>query len=310
MPGGRTAGAALLARCSFPPPGTAVVCAFSGGADSTALLVLARAAGCQVSAVHVDHRLRPESRDEAGAAVAIAERLGVPCAVVAVDIPRGPNLEARARAARLGALPADALTGHTADDRAETMLINLLRGAGLDGLTAMGPAPTRPLLALRRWETRALCEEQGLAPIDDRSNDDRRFVRNRVRAELLPLMADIARRDVVGLLERTATVLADDAELVGVGIATLDPTDARALAAAPPPLARRAIRSWLAAAAPSGYPPDRAAVERVRLVAVGDHRACEIAGGMRVERHRQRLRIVAEGGVVSIDGMGDAGGTR
>src|SRR5215207_7872562 len=180
MPGRRSAGAALLARCAFPPPGTPVVCAFSGGAVSTALLVLARTAGCDVSAVHVDHRLRPESRDEADAAAAIAARLDVPCAVVVVDIPRGPNLEARARAARRGALPADALTGHTADDRAETMLINLLRGAGLDGLTAMGPAPTRPLLALRRWETRALCQEEGLAPIDDRSNDDRRFVRNRV----------------------------------------------------------------------------------------------------------------------------------
>src|SRR5215217_804300 len=310
MPGGRTAGAALLARCSFPPPGTPVVCAFSGGADSTALLLLALTAGCHPRAVHVDHRLRPESAAEATAAVALASRMSVPCDVVTVDIAGGPNLEARARAARRAALPAEALTGHTADDRAETMLINLLRGAGLDGLTAMGPSPTRPLLALRRWETRALCESQGLAPIEDRSNDDRRFVRNRVRAELLPLMADIAGRDVVGLLERTATVLADDAELVDAGTATIDPTDARAVAAAPPALARRAIRGWLAAATPSGYPPDRAAVERVRRVALGEHRACEIAGGVRVERHRQRLRIVGDGAVVSNAGMGDAGGTR
>ena len=310
MPGGRTAGAALLARCSFPPPGTPVVCAFSGGADSTALLLLALTAGCHPRAVHVDHRLRPESAAEATAAVALASRMSVPCDVVTVDIAGGPNLEARARAARRAALPAEALTGHTADDRAETMLINLLRGAGLDGLTAMGPSPTRPLLALRRWETRALCESQGLAPIVDRSNDDPRFVRNRVRAELLPLMADIAGRDVVGLLERTATVLADDAELVRAGTATVDPTDARAVAAAPPALARRAIRGWLATAIPSGYPPDRAAVERVRRVALGEHRACEIAGGVRVERHRQRLRIVGDGAVVSNAGMGDAGGAR
>jgi tRNA(Ile)-lysidine synthase len=287
-----------------------VVCAFSGGADSTALLVLALGAGCPARAVHVDHRLRPESAAEADEAVALARRIGVPCDVIVVDIARGPNLEARARTARRAALPPGALTGHTADDRAETMLINLLRGAGLDGLTAMGPSPTRPLLALRRWETRALCEAEGLAPIDDRSNDDRRFVRNRVRAELLPLMSDIAGRDVVGLLERTASVLADDAELVDAGTETIDPTDARALAAARPALARRAIRHWLAASSASGYPPDRASVERVRRVALGEHRACEIAGGVRVERHRQRLRIVGDGAVVSISGMGDGGGTR
>jgi tRNA(Ile)-lysidine synthase len=310
MPGGRTARAALLERCSFPPSGTPVICAFSGGADSTALLLLALGAGCPARAVHVDHGLRPESAAEADEAVALARRLGVPCDVIVADIERGPNLEARARAARQAALPAGALTGHTADDRAETMLINLLRGAGLDGLTAMGPAPTRPLLALRRWETRALCEAEGLAPVDDRSNDDRRFVRNRVRAELLPLMDDIAGRDVVGLLERTASVLADDAELVDAGTEIIDPTDARALAAARPALARRAIRLWLATSSASGYPPDRAAVERVRRVALGEHRACEIAGGVRVERHRQRLRIVGDGAVQSISGMGDAGGTR
>jgi tRNA(Ile)-lysidine synthase len=312
MPGRDGQGALLLARCSFPSAGTDVDCAFSGGADSTALLLLALEAGCRARAVHIDHRLRPESAAEAAAAVDLAARIGVRCEVVTVDIPPGPNLEARARDARQDALPAGALTGHTADDRAETMLINLLRGSGLDGLTAMGPSPTRPLLALRRTETRALCLAAGLRPIDDRSNDDRRFVRNRVRAELLPLMADIAGRDVVTILERTAAVLADDASLAAAAVAVVDPTDARALAAASPALARRAIRQWLLTAAPTGYPPDRASVERVRLVATGDHLACELPGGIRVERHRQRLRIVDRGAVVSTDGMGDAvdGGTR
>lgn len=294
---------ALLARCSYPPAGTAVACAFSGGADSVALVVLAVAAGCVVRAVHVDHGLRPESSDDARAAVGLANCIGVPCDVVTVHVTQGPNLEARARVARHEALPPGVLLGHTADDRAETLLINLLRGAGLDGLAAMGPAPNRPILALRRAETRALCAERGLEPVHDRSNDDRRFVRNRVRAELLPLMDDIAGRDVGALLVRTAEVLADDAAALTAAADGLDPTDARALAAAAPALARRAIRRWLVTVT-VGYPPDRAAVERVRRVAAGERLACELSGGIRVERHHQRLRVVTPGAVVSSDGMG------
>jgi tRNA(Ile)-lysidine synthase len=288
-----------------------VDCAYSGGADSTAMLVLALAAGCRVRAVHIDHGLRPESAAEAAAAGVLADRLGVTCDVVPVAVAPGANLEARARAARHAALPAGALTGHTADDRAETMLINLLRGTGIDGLTALGPAPTRPILALRRVETRALCAGHGLEPVHDRSNDESMFVRNRVRNELLPLMADIAGRDVVPLLERMATVLADDAELAAEAVADLDATDARAVAAAAPALARRAIRAWLLAAVPGSYPPDRASVERVRQVALGVHLACELSGGIRVERHHQRLRVEAPREVVSTDGMAQAvdGGT-
>ena len=103
------------------------------------------------------------------------------------------------------ALPAGVLTGHTADDRAETMLINLLRGAGLDGLARDGPGPTRPLLgAAPRTRPAGCAPTSGLVPVDDPTNADPRFVRNRVRHELLPLMDSIAGRDVVALLVRTA----------------------------------------------------------------------------------------------------------
>jgi tRNA(Ile)-lysidine synthase len=294
----------LLARCTFPAPGTDVVCAFSGGADSTALLVLAKAAALRVSAIHVDHRLRPSSATEATAAAALAATLGVACQVVVIDVPPGSNLEARARAARLAALPAGALTGHTADDRAETLLVNLLRGAGLDGLSAMAPGPTRPLLALRRAETHRLCDALGLVPVRDPSNDDPRFVRNRVRHELLPLMDAIAGRDTVPLLVRTAETAAGDVALAESAAAGLDPTDARAITAADPAAARRALRRWLTI---GGYPPDAATVNRVLAVAAGTERACEMPGGRRIERHRQRLRIVDGGAVSSPDGMSSTG---
>jgi tRNA(Ile)-lysidine synthase len=291
----------LLTRCTFPPPGTSVDCAFSGGADSTALVALATRAECRVTAIHVDHGLRPESTDEAHQARELASALGVEFRLVTVDIAPGPNLEARARAARLAALPAGALTGHTADDRAETILINLLRGSGLDGLTAMAPAPTRPLLALRRTETRRLCADLGLTPVADPSNDDPRFVRNRVRHELLPLMSEIAARDIVPVLLRGVDTVDDDVSWLDDAAAAIDPTDARQLATAPVALARRAVRRWLRTA---GYPPDAATVQRVLAVAAGKQVACEIAGGSRVERHRQRLSVIAPGQVVSSDGMG------
>jgi len=291
----------LLARCSFPPVRTSVTCAFSGGPDSTALLALARHAGLEVAAVHVDHGLRQSSFEEALRAAAIADHLGVPTRILRVDVAPGPNLQARARSARSGVLPPGALIGHTADDRAETMLINLLRGAGVDGLAAMGPAPSRPLLRLRRSETAALCAHLALEPIQDPSNSDRRFVRSRVRHELIPLLDDIAGRDTVALLVRSGDVIADDLALADHVAGSLDASDARALAAAPPAAARRALRRWLAA---GGYPPDVATVGRVLAVARGNRRACELPGGRRVERHRQRLRIVGGTAVTSTSGMG------
>lgn len=241
-----------------------------------------------MTAVHVDHGLRPTSRAEADQAESIAGTLGVEFRRVAVTVEPGPNLEARARAARHGALPEGAMTGHTLDDRAETMLINLLRGAGPSGLAGIRHGPTKPILALRRAETRELCAVLGLDVVADPSNQDDRFIRNRVRAELLPLLDDIAGRDVGPLLARTADVVADDVALLDELAAAIDPTDAKALAGADTRLARRALRRWLSV---GGYPPDLATVNRVLAVARGIHRACEIGGGRRVERSDQRLHI-------------------
>lgn len=289
MAGGDPLVTALLPRCTFPPTGTPVTCAFSGGADSTALIILAVAAGLDVTAVHVDHALRPTSITEADHASRIAALVGVAFERRVVDVAAGGNLEARARAARLAALPPGALTGHTADDQAETVLINLLRGAGASGLAAIQPGPTKPLLALRRTDTRALCDAAGVDPVDDPSNADRRFVRNRVRHEVVPLLADIANRDLVPLLVRTADILRDDDRLLDLLATEIDPTDAPAIRAADPALARRALRAWIGL---DRYPPDTATIDRAMDVARGAARACDLGEGRRLERHRQRLQIV------------------
>jgi tRNA(Ile)-lysidine synthase len=275
-----------------------VTCAVSGGADSLALLVLATRAGCEVTAVHVDHGLRPGSAAEASVVRAAASRFGAGFRAVRAAVAPGPNLEARARAARYAALPVGALTGHTADDQAETVLLNLIRGAALDGLAGMDPA-RRPLRRLRRTETRALCAALGLAPVADPSNADLSIRRNRVRHELLPLLDAIGERDVVAVVARQAELARDDVVLLDALAAGIDPCDARGLVAAPVPLARRAVRGWLRASGPGGaecHPPDAAAVERVLRVARGDVVACEVAGGWRVARTAGRLRLVAPRG--------------
>jgi hypoxanthine phosphoribosyltransferase len=211
----------------------------------------------------------------------------------------GPNLEARARAARFAVLPPEVATGHTMDDQAETVLVNLLRGAGADGLAGMAPGFRHPLLGLRRRETHALCAAAGLVPVCDASNLDPAFVRNRVRHELLPLCAAVAGRDPVPVLARQAGVLRDEAALLDAlaAEAVPDPADARAVAAAPRPLARRAVRRWLRVADPAGgdHPPSLAEVDRVLAVAGGAAVGTELAGGRRVRRSKGLLRVVPDG---------------
>jgi tRNA(Ile)-lysidine synthase len=276
----------FLSRCTFPAAGAVVTCAVSGGADSLALLVLACAAGLEVTAAHVDHGLRSGSAAEAAVVEDAARRFGAAFQAERVRVDPGSNLEARARAARFAVLPADVLTGHTADDQAETVLLNLLRGAGLAGLAGMS-SERHPLLRLRRAETRALCAELGLEPVDDPGNRDPAWLRNRVRHEVLPLLADVAGRDLVPVLTRQAALLRDEAALLDELADTLDPTDARALAAAPAALARRAVRRWLG----GDHPPDAATVERVLAVARLEAEGCDVGAGRSVRRTGGRLRI-------------------
>jgi hypoxanthine phosphoribosyltransferase len=163
----------------------------------------------------------------------------------------------------------------------------------------MAPGFRHPLLGLRRRETHALCAAAGLEPVCDASNHDPAFVRNRVRHELLPLCAAIAGRDPVPVLARQAGVLRDESALLDAlaSEAVPDPADARVVAAAPRPLARRALRRWLRAADPTGrdHPPSLAEVDRVLAVAAGAAVGTELAGGRGVRRSHQRLRVVPDG---------------
>ncbi len=211
-------------------PGERVLVACSGGPDSTALLhVLARLAPrlrFEVVAHGVDHGLRAAAADELTVAAKLAADLGVSFSTGRVVVGSGPNLQARARSARLASLVAAAgaagaaviATGHTADDRAETVLLRLLRGAGPRGLAALpprAPAPggvaislARPLIRARRADVLAHLTRHRLPFAEDPSNKDPRFARARIRHELVPQLESMAPR-VVEHLGDLADMLAD-----------------------------------------------------------------------------------------------------
>jgi tRNA(Ile)-lysidine synthase len=235
--------AKALAAAGVPAAGEGVAVAVSGGADSLALLHALRAlAGprdWRLAVVTVDHGLRPGSAADAAFVADHAKALGLPvrvCTLGHADLEphRQAGPEGAARAARYAALwPAtDDLgcswlaTGHTLDDQAETVLLQLLRGAGPEGLAGMavrGGRLLRPLLGARRADTRACCAAIGLEWREDPTNAGDGPLRNRVRQRLLPLLEEL-RPGATQALARTAALAADER-------AWLDPVVAEALAA-------------------------------------------------------------------------------
>jgi tRNA(Ile)-lysidine synthase len=210
------------------PPGATVWVAFSGGLDSTVLLHRLRHAGLPVRALHVNHHLQPSASRWVDHCKEFCAQLGVPFYVLDVRIdpndPEGP--EGAARTARYEAFvtlmkPGDCLaTAHHQDDQAETVLLRLLRGAGVAGLAAMRPrvpfaAGTlwRPLLRQTRAQLREYAERNRLLWIEDPHNLDPRYARSFVRNEIFPRFTQ-RWPQAVELLARTAEHCADAVELL------------------------------------------------------------------------------------------------
>lgn len=290
-----TSAPALLSQCDFPESGTVVDLAVSGGPDSVGMTLLAAAAGLQITIHHVDHHLRSDSWKDAECVKRLATRLDVPVVLhdVAVDAHRG--VEAGARAARRAIMPAGVLTGHTMDDLAETVLINLVRGAGREGLSPMVGDTTKPLLRVRRHELRAFVDASGYDYVIDSTNADPAFLRNDIRLRVVPQLCDVAHRDVVPVLARQAYVMAEESQWLdeltsGDRQLSLDDADCRELREWHPVRLRRWLRLVLVRDDSDGvHPPTLAEVERVMSVVRGEATATEIAGARRVSRHEQRL---------------------
>ncbi len=194
---------AMLREHRLIPRGGTVLVAVSGGADSMALLhvlgLLRRERAFGLFAHGVDHGLRSEAAAELDLAETFARSVDVPFARTCVVVAPGGNLQSRARTARWDALQTAAArasadriaTGHHADDRAETMLMRILRGTRARGLAVLPPrdgARIRPILRARRSDVLSHVVRHRIPHCSDPSNRDPRFLRVRVREELLPVL--------------------------------------------------------------------------------------------------------------------------
>lgn len=209
--------------------------AVSGGADSLALAhccaQLAAAGWGMYSVCHVEHGLRgAEALQDMQLVERFCEEQKLPCFVEHVDVrnlvqEEQLSTEDAARRLRYAALrriavkidAAAIVTAHHEGDQAETVLLRLLRGAGLDGLSAMRPRQgdiLRPLLTLPRAFLEQYCRANNLAYCHDSTNDDTAYTRNSIRKELLPLLRERYNAEIIQTLARTATLLADDADLL------------------------------------------------------------------------------------------------
>ncbi len=278
--------------------------AVSGGGDSVAALVLCaeRVASERLYAATVDHGLRPEARAEAEQVAALCQRLGVAHSILCAN-PAGfhGNLMEAARRARMKLLAAWAqrqgleavILAHTRDDQAETVLMRLLRGAGVDGLSAMAPQTwqvgvlwLRPFLGVPRQALRAELLRRGIGWVEDPTNADSRFLRTRARAALAALEAlGIEAQGLAATAERMQRVRrALDCTLANLiarrvrlehGTLVFDPE----LFAAPEELLERLFANAIAVLSNCDHPPRRAAMGRA-IAAVMAGRVVTLSGVM------------------------------
>ena len=318
----------VASRLRHPQVGPRWLVAVSGGPDSMALLrvalLVAQEQGGEITCGHVDHQLRPESGTDREWVQQQCTAFDVPCRVEKIElpVPDGPRtaIEEQARNARYAALlrmahacgATTVLTGHTADDNAETILHHLFRGTGLRGLSgipevrplAEGIVVWRPLLSIRREAIVACLNALGQPSLSDSSNASDAFTRNRVRSELLPWLERELNPRSVEALQRLASQASEQQSWVEeqaercLTSALIEPTTEVVrlhrplLATAHPVLARECfVRLWVR----QNWPRQAMTAEHwQRLVEVcQDHgpRAVHMPGGIDVRRRGEMLVI-------------------
>jgi tRNA(Ile)-lysidine synthase len=306
-------------------PGGTVLASVSGGPDSVCLLYtlwyLRRLLKIRIEVFHFDHGLRADSRDDARYVRRICDRLRVPIHVrTATEAPRrGMSVEAWATSARTSAaddvrraILADVVAeGHTLDDQAETVLLNLIRGSSLEGVAGIDPggldaALVQPMLDVTRDEVEAFCRALHLRPRRDPMNEDPRFLRAAIRDGVLPLLEASTGRGVRRAIVRTSDNLRRDRdELYASGLQAFtrlvdraDPDlvriDAAGLAALPPSLAARVARlvAYDVLATDAAAPWSKPAIEALLDLAAGrPGRRRDLPDGMVARRDRTHVVV-------------------
>jgi tRNA(Ile)-lysidine synthase len=307
-------------------PGDLVLVSCSGGPDSVCLLYalwhLRRLFKIRLAVFHFDHRLRPDSAKDAVYVRKLAERLKLPFHLrTAEDAPRkGRSVEAWATVARRNAsvdvrneIGAAALAeGHTLDDQAESVLLNLIRGTGLEGLTGIDAGHRRrtglvqPLIEVRRDDVEAFCRALHLRPRRDPMNEDRRYLRAAIRHEVMPVLERATGRGVAGSIARTADLLREDRDELFA--ATIDAyrdvvdgeraTDVRfavgTLRGLPRPVASRVIRlaAYNLLSTDRAAPWTKEAIEAVLDLAKGrPGRERDLPQGLKAIREKEYVRV-------------------
>lgn len=309
-----------ILRYNMIPPGTRLGVAVSGGADSVFLLhYLVERGGAELSVLHVNHGLRgAESDGDAEFVDRLAMSLRLPFYEYGMEPPVG-NVEQFCRRARKEFfsefITDDMLdrvaTGHTLSDQAETVMMRLLRGAGTTGLRGVLPVTAeglvRPLLGVGRDEIRDWLRTRGLTWREDGSNATGKYLRNRVRAKLIPVMqrldpnceAALGRAAEMALEDEAYWRVTAGAELDGMGrwVRGGLVLEVKGLAGLHPALLGRVVRLGLERVFGSLRRVDRSHVERVigLIRGTSGEGAVEVPGG-RVERSLQWVRIGGEGG--------------
>jgi len=319
----------LLEKCRITP-GDVVLAGVSGGPDSLCLMHVLHRLGYRVIAAHLDHQLRPESAEEAQRVEQMAAESGLPFVRESSDIEsfsrqRGLSIEEGARLARYQFLFREAekmhaaavMVGHTADDQVETVLMHLLRGAGLPGMSGMSyrSLPNawsekipllRPLLGVWREAVWEYLNDQGLSPSLDPSNLDERIFRNRLRHELIPYLETFNPR-LRQSIWRTADILRQEDEILQErlledwksAVREMDSSkivfDFQALKELPLGIQRRVIQKAVLSLRPASRDFNYLAIERaIDFLNQGTPQAgTDMMFGLRLSREAQRL-VLAE----------------